>query len=154
MNFLEAVTALKNGECKGIKPDYDGAATYVTRGDYLSLGDGSGMRRSVEDLLGDWQLVNPKPQTETREIIGYSVVFDSGESMVFGLKSCAEIEAERYEKQFGHFQIIPLTGTVELPVKPKVKHREDISEVVGCGHFTVNGVLIPKHAKTFAEWED
>lgn len=32
--------------------------------------------------------------------------------------------------------------------------RVEISEVVGCGNFTVNGTLIPRHAKTFAEWSD
>lgn len=38
--------------------------------------------------------------------------------------------------------------------KPTVHHRVDISEIVGCGNFSVNGQLIPKKAKVFAEWND
>lgn len=140
MTFLEAVQSLKDGKCKGIKPDYDGAATYTIHGDCLSLGDGSGMRRSAEDLLGDWQLVNPKPQTETVEV---------------KCRICPVCEAVYNDGNVcpcNTVQLIDAVLTYEAPVKPKIKRREEIS-----GWYRDQDSLpkrIPYNATVFAEWQE
>lgn len=149
MNFLEAVQALANGECEGIRR-LGGYATIT-----LSEGCLQDCYKDARNILAnDFILVNPIPKTENREVKRWMIRESDGN--ITGIPFATYKQAENYCEncKIENANIIELTGFVEVPIPRKVKRRMDISEVVGCGHFTVNGVLIPKDAKTFAEWEE
>jgi hypothetical protein len=156
MNFMEAVQALQNRECKAIRCN-GGSAKYVIN----SLGqlvykttciDGDAIRRDAEDYLGEWELVDPKPLTETKEIVRYIVVDDHG-------FTCAETYHSEEEAlvgpraailQRGTATIVKFTGTYKVEVPRKVKKRIELKGFVG---QSIDGTIVPLDANVFAEWE-
>ena len=132
MNFLDAVKALQEGRCEGVKRKGWGFV-------YDSYADGINFNHdkiAFEHFLAeDWQLVNEVKQYEEVEVVAY---YDP--------------ELEIFYKEDVRPQrpcIIELKGTIKREIKPKVKHREEVH----CRHYT-SYADVPFRAKFYAEWEE
>lgn len=147
MNFIEAVQILKDGGCEGIKTK-SGLVFILLHDGFLEAVESPGTSRGPSDteaILGDWQLVNPKPQTETVEVRAL-VTINTHNGLAVELSSIPrEPSVDR--------ETIELVGTFEREIKPKMKRRERIGAFTGyAGHAMRHD--IPKNAPLFAEWEE
>lgn len=147
MNFIEAVTELKEGRCKGIKrPSFevlivpilsrygnnDGAQILAWQGEH------SLYLRIEHFLATDWQLVDPVPQTEEVEV-----------KPAYRCTNCDWLSTRKNDKCCNRPNNVLLTGTYTREVKPKVKRRELL------GTAGVSGIVsVPDDAKLYAEWEE
>lgn len=147
MNFVDAVAALKNGECEGIRAEgWNSDNVLVIRAGELKLRQGLHYIPYAIDFSKDFQLVNPKPLTEKREVkrwicLECETAFEAHSPTVKAGECCTGK------------RLVELTGTYDAPVKPKVKRREEISASYdGNANFYLSRNGIPKGAKIYAEW--
>ena len=132
MNFIEAVRALKEGKCKSIS--CWGPIVTIDLTDLRTKG------LSVESILSEqWTLVNPVKQYEEVEVVRYMWKDHNGKEKI------SEVVPFLHP---GDYEIIALKGTMKREIKPKVKHREDITDkvmsvgkhpVVATGRILPNG---------------
>lgn len=140
MNFIEAVTALKEGRCERIKSGLMTVGLTIIENGCLAFKSTDAFNCNVNLLLSDWELVNPIAQYEEVKIVRWLVpetntLFYNGEPR--------ECDKEKFVK---------LTGTIKREVKPKVKRREQIGFT---GPVTFNATTkIPHDANFFAEWSE
>jgi hypothetical protein len=155
MNFIEAVRALSNGECAGIRhlnwtqaymPQYliiDNLSPwkwFAWAGNHPFLGF------SLSQMLSDdWELVNPTPETEEVEVKRW-------------LCSCGNCYGHKVNAQMCKLgiecdgEVVELVGHYTRPVKRKVKFREEVTDFDefglkwNCRHSL--GI------KFFVEWEE
>lgn len=161
MNFIEAVTALKEGRCEGIKRtgwytphlQIDNSAATSFR-----WADGGRNAFSLCDYLADdWQLVNERPQVEEVEAAPLFRVINPVSGKNYSLEHTLK-RGEEVAKRHG-FVCVPLTGTYTRPIPPKKKRRE----LVGTAESTLSSHYydfmrdtnkMPSGAKIFAEWQE
>lgn len=153
MNIIEAVQALKDGLCDGIKREsWSGTILSLSSGIIRQYnGNDTDNIRRAENLIGDdWQLVNPKPQTETVEVKRWAKLDKNGN---YHGGTFDKAQAERWSDSSKNSFIVELTGTYEKPVKPKVKHREQVFGFEG--HFAGGSTFkFSGKYNIFAEWTE
>jgi hypothetical protein len=143
LNFIEAVTALRNGECEGVRRhgwgNYFGADfKWRSGGDKGSFAGGY----FSDTFVDDWELVNPIPATEEVEELWYR-------------HKNGFIMAPSMGRNLADWTLVKVTYS--RPVKRKEKKRVEITEI-----SFGNGIHIrcapesgvPVSAKFFAEWEE
>ncbi len=155
MDFLQAVTALRDGLCEGITRPGWASVIGVELGffsDRMNLG-------VVNNVLSDdWKLVGVKPQTETVEIIVWRVYSPSGTWQTANTLETAE----KLASGRAGMRIVELRGVDIVPVKPKVKRREEITVTEWYWPKTLKHPVAketendgtPVDAKCFMEWEE
>jgi len=160
MNFLDAVLALKEGRCAGIK-SITAEYIYSDSGGYLRFdptGEIRGPSRLSTLLADDWQLVNEKPVYREETITRWAIADDGGNiGQTYRTEAAANEALTDYLKnaKYADRQVIKLTGVQKIEVKPKVLHREEI-EVSLVKLMTIaknDSLRINHNAKIFAEWE-
>lgn len=121
MNFLEALSELKEGRCEGIKLVQSNYVSPVFKlhNHFITMADEFFKMSNALMLLSDeWTLVNPKPSTTTVEVEYYAIVDETG-------KVCATynrpFQCEGMDKGMRN---VKLTGSFEKVVPIKVKRRE------------------------------
>jgi hypothetical protein len=130
VNFLEAVAALQAGECEGIRRCSFTLKPYHVPGQRIGIDMTSGKIAFEHLLANDWQLVNPIPRTEKREVKRYLLVNkETGEERRYASNGDEAYDASVYE-------VVTLTGTYDSPIPRKTKKRG----VYG-GAIYANGVL-------------
>lgn len=145
MNFLEAVQALRDAKCEAIR-----AAHFI-----LIHHDGDLYPTHEKDkpwifpsqlaTRTDWELVNPKPQTETVELSAYKC------------PSCFRLYDNNHPCTICNKSVVELRGSYEKESKPKVRRRAEI-EVIG--HDNNGNVLLSptrtntSYDKFYHEWEE
>ena len=149
MDFIEAVKALKDGRCTlarlrsvciGFKGDI--LRCYHSPSDFPEH-PSSTFNFHADDYTGDdWQLVNPKPQTETVTVKRWAEMYPDGTMRRY---FPSQPDSDYYDPSN---IIVELTGTYEAPVKPKTKRREER------GHGMPRPDHVPMDAKMFYEWEE
>jgi hypothetical protein len=146
MNFLQAVQVLKDGECEGIRKEGWGNWIHAVP-DVLRWGKGGSIGETpqlrTDDLLSDdWQLVNPKPQTEAVEVKRWFCKNCERSSQAKYVSGCCSDPC-----------IVELTGTYERPIPAKVKRREELpADAVEWGSRCPSdrtGIV-----KYYREWEE
>jgi hypothetical protein len=142
MNFLEAVQALANGECEGIKR----VGTFFSlhlEDHLLKDNDGDIFQPYLDSILpSDWELVNPKPQYEEVEVVRWLDI-RTNITHTMGIDDEKNLDPQIWVK---------LTGTYKREIPRNVKRREEITGV-GTLH-RLDGSRIPKSAKIYAEWKE
>lgn len=132
MNFIEAVAALNEGRCIGIKRAVD--SRFILFRDNLFYD----ISISVNDLLAeDWELVEPVKQYEEVKVERLLVIFPNGSEIIIDKKLKSQYPDA--------CMFVELTGTTKVEVKPKVKHREELM---------INDFKYPENARFFTEWEE
>lgn len=149
MNFLEAVQALKDGQCEGVSINKASFCKYsLTRQGWLGMDGEFGMQRSLDDYLADdWQLVNPRPLTETKEVKRWLHVQNGLE---IGHTDNQTVAQEWNDNPNYGYAVVELIGTYEAPVKPKVKRREELPR----GNWPLVYSEMSEDTRIFAEWEE
>jgi len=149
MNFLDAVRALQAGECGGIRRN-DVMWKYTLDGDgNLCMLDKDQSAGSF--LADDWELVNPKPQTVTKEVKRWAVVDEKTGGVHFTSGNIEQCEV-RLPDYPGPLAIVELTGTytVEVPkVRKMVTGRVEWALTGGGGYsypFGIEKPLLNMHA--------
>lgn len=121
MNFLEAVRALKEGKCEGIRRIswqdnvgyiylYGSNKLFTTHGNYFS----ENVQIASNIIAEDWELVNSVKRYEEVEVVMYMSKKD--EAVIVK-------DVPTYSQNW-----IKLTGVIKQEIKPKVKHRVVINE--------------------------
>jgi hypothetical protein len=153
VNLLEAVQVLKDGRCTEIL-SYHKNTYYLNPFTELCWKTEPHRPPDADELLGDWQLVNPEPQTETVEIDAFVVSYGDKCGSFHQTRFDAEAAAKGGVK--GEVSIGSVSYTRE--VKPKVKQREEIE--IGSDamwHSVHSNSGIPDNTKNghfFYEWEE
>lgn len=152
MNFIEAVQALKDGRCEGIlhtdwsqhKPQY-----LVHRADTLTWNNGSSVPAYTilisQFASQNWQLVNPRPLTETKEVIGWRRRDREGNLLEYTEK--VEV-VNGWERQSYFYEVVHGTYTVE--VKQKVKRREELPRMSMAKEY----LSMSPDTRFYAEWQE
>jgi hypothetical protein len=152
MNFLEALASLQAGECEGIRRSLYGD------GVLLHLVEGQLYRRNRDNqrddlhfmpytfLATDWELVNPKPRTEQREVKRWAIYWKKDNALVCTVETKERAEVNCSSAEY----IVELTGTYEVEIPRKVKRREEIPR--NC--LTPGYRAMSPDTRFFAEWEE
>lgn len=136
MNFIEAVTALKEGRCEFIQRESLGIEIGTDKLDQIDT------RLYLDSILAqDWKLVNPKPIYEEVEVERYLWVNGDKEGIYKDLPFLPPA-----------CEIIKLTGTVKREVKPKVKKLVEVGFIGRGGNFVKSD--IPPDTKIYAYLEE
>ena len=144
MNFIDAVKALANGKCEGIKRDcavYKLDQNCVLRCE--QKGNDVGICISSDSILAEnWQLVGEVKQYEEVKIKAKCEVSPNGTIIL------VVPESEQIAVYPGNV-LIELTGTMKREIKLKVKRKEYLGKALHVGGYT-----IPESADMYAEWEE
>ena len=117
MDFLSALTELKEGRCEGIKRKFATNTFYKSHESLDCI-------VYIEHMLSnDWQLVNPKPKYEEVEVVQYALVDENGIQQATSNESFLMRESGMF-----NFTEVKLTGTYQKEVKPKVVKRKQIGD--------------------------
>jgi len=138
MKFQDALQEFIEGRCEGIKMICDVNNLFVI--DDLKLY--AKFSTCIHNILfEEWELVNPKPQYEEAEVVGYYHV------------ASGDISRNPWHEDE---EQIELKGILKREIKPKVKHREEIGFAGTSGIFTLTEKVkeIKEGTKLYAEWED
>ena len=136
MNFMEAVAALQAGECEGIRAvGWNSDNVLVIRDGKLEFRQGLSYIPYAIDFGKDFQLVYPKPITETVEVKRYMITNPGGGvySDTFMTKEAAECKAAKMPYPSG--AIVELTGHYEAPVPPRVRKTVTLRVEIGEGEL-------------------
>ena len=165
MNFLEAVKALNNGECEGIRHlNWTQKMTpqFLCKGKDGCFAWSGGF--PFEGFLvsqcttDDWELVAPVPQTEDVEIKRWAIYSENGDFKV-SMRHDVKPDQTYIDDNWPGCHLVELSGMLPVEVKPKVKHREIIHYELG-GEFVADNNRwrpisdLPKTAMKYAEWEE
>jgi hypothetical protein len=153
MNLADGVQSFCDGLCDGFRRKIWQRGTYLVlkeRGE-LSFPDNAYIPYSCDFLADDYELVNPKPQTETKEVTAWASV-DSTNGRVWSIGTKERMEIMTSPDSTNLIKIVELTGTYEMPVKPKVKRREEIP--ITCVSITRTDLPTNGNCKFYAEWEE
>jgi hypothetical protein len=155
MNFTEAVQALNDGRCEGIKKEGWLPDNYlVVDGDgcFLTFPNGTYIPFVCDFLADDWQLVNERPQMEEVEVVRWecdscgATYVDVPPPAICDILGC------------NNNTYIKLTGKRLVPVKPKVKRREKLCDGNSSNFLTLSGfskiisLSDGKDVEVFIEW--
>jgi hypothetical protein len=152
MNFIEAITALKDGLCEGVRRS---GKTRMLKGNLHWDETGNDDEwdctiPGIESIIADdWELINPKPQMETitiKQWAKFSV-------KTGGLLCIGDEDNKPQSADSANFPVVEGTFTYERPVKAKVKRREVVGTFQGYGGHAMRSD-IPKNAKLIAEWQE
>jgi hypothetical protein len=114
MNFIEAAKALNDGECTGIKRPggvvRDGFAFDTIWLDSI--------------LATDWEMVNPKPRTEPREVKRWGIFYKKDNELVCTVGT-EDAAVKACDARYSY--IVELTGAYEVEIPRKVKRREEVT---------------------------
>ena|ERR1035437_1388748 len=125
MNFIEAVTELKEGRCRGIKLN----STFF---------NGDEFRVDLSERFSDdWELVNPVVQYEEVEVIRF--LCSKCDTVYTDSCGCCNKPAIR------------LTGIIKREIKPKVKRRMLLKEA---NYPSIKTSMFPFESEVYAEWEE
>jgi len=144
MNFVDAVRELKEERCEGIKRKI----SIVTLHEGVLCQHGVPVFVDGESIIAeDWELVNPKPQFEEIEVVRWC--WNNGEREIYSEEKPCLPPLD--------YKLIKLTGKRKVEVKPKVKHREELKELLQAGMYAPK--LAPfvykgRNVQLFAEWEE
>jgi hypothetical protein len=142
MDFLEAVKALKNRECEGIRPGLNALYIKLHDGILRWTGRGGSEIRADQFTSDQWVLVNPKPRTKEREVERWLC------------NQCQFITLLSHQicpQCLSNTPPVKLTGTYEVEIPRKVKKRVELKGFVG---QSIDGTIVPLDANVFAEWEE
>jgi len=172
MNFIEAVTELKEGRCRGIKRAEWNNTVFVRKKGYLyDEWDGcpAFTRMDISNFTADdWLLVDPQPVMETVDLACWAIVAPSGYvETTSSNESLQRSQISNENSPFYGYRVVELSGTYQREVKPKTKHStiwEDIewkehdntTLVYPCGGSgsVYYRDLIGRKGRLIFEWED
>lgn len=130
MNFLDAVRALNEGRCEGIKrPNH---INYVTL-NYETLEYANGLFKpfTSECLAEDWELVNEVKQYEVVEVERWLYVNSNGKENVSKQKPMLPPDCTIIGK---------LNCIIKREIKPKKKVLTEVGSTANRGSFVKSGI--------------
>lgn len=156
MDFLDAAIALMEEKCEAIESLVTGEIFKIRNGRlYCNLGCNSNKtpikqpnirQPSIREIIGNWQLVNPKPIYEEVEVVKNLWIAHDGTEIIAESLDAMPIDSRT--------QVVKLTGKIKKEIKPKFKHRELIATCDEFGY--ISGSFTPRRAnsKIWEEWEE
>lgn len=153
LTFIEAVEALKEGRCEGIKrPQMDVKIVCVpikygeNAGNILAWAGYDTLFMDIDFYSAtDWILVDPTPQFEEVEVVRWLTLLPKNDTYTSKTEAEAQVLAERHGGV-----VVKVVGTYCREIPTKVKRREEIHR--DC--CSINSKNIPFGAKFYAEWEE